>query len=67
MVPLGKTTTTPTAIGYFTFDSWLQGKKESFRLQHLEEVRKAGILREEAAKAHAVKEAEYTTTMLQNK
>jgi hypothetical protein len=57
----------PAALGYFSFDSWLQGKREAFRLQHLEEAKKAGMLQEEAATAQATKQADHTTNILKNK
>jgi IMP dehydrogenase/GMP reductase len=53
-------------LGYLTFYSWLQSRKESFRDRYLEEATKDGLQKEQAAQ-QAAQKAEAATTMLQNK
>jgi hypothetical protein len=57
----------PVCLGYFTFDSWLQGKREILKNRHLEELRRAGVLKEEEALKVAERHAEHTSNMLKNK
>ena len=53
-------------LGYFSFDSWLQSRREQFRDKYLEEANKNGVLKEQASQQAAAK-ADHATTMLQNK
>lgn len=56
----------PTAVGVLTLDSWVTGRKDSYRDRYLEAAYKKGLQEQQASKEAAIN-SEHAATMLKNK